>query len=96
MLRDARQMEPLQQVYAADFGDQMRLVVSQSEDRVLARVFRTTKKAAWVKVWEGRDSFTVEEAKALAQGAARNFLIARSLEVPTNPPIWNCYEDSAC
>ena len=89
-------MEPLHQVYAADFGNQMRLVVSQSEDRVLAKVFRTTKKAAWVKVWEGRDSFAMEEAKALAEGAARKFLIARSLEVPTSPPIWNCYEDSAC
>jgi len=66
-------MEPLHQVCAADFGVQMRLIVSQSEDRVLAKVFRTTKKAAWVKVWEGRDSFTMEEARALAEGAARNY-----------------------
>lgn len=87
-------MEPLHQVCAADFGDQMRLVVSQSEDRVLAKVFRTTKKAAWVKVWEGRDSFTMEEARVLAESAARNYLIACSLDVPTNPPIWNSYEDS--
>ena len=87
-------MEPLHQVCAADFGVQMRLVVSQSEDRVLAKVFRTTKKAAWVKVWEGGDSFTMEEARALAESAARNYLIARSLDVPTLPPIWNSYEDS--
>jgi len=37
----------------------------------------------------------MEEARALAESAARNYLIARSLDVPTNPPLWNSYEDSA-